>query len=349
MNEPAAGRTELADSYSICRIINGGWQLSEGHGSSAQDVEGVINDLDELARKGFTTFDCADIYTGVEDLIGRLRERVAGRGGELQVHTKFVPDRSILGKIDRNYVSTIIDRSLRRLGAERLDLVQFHWWDYDVPGYVQTAGWLADLQKQGKIRHLGVTNFDVTRLRKILAGGVPIVSNQVQYSLLDRRPEHDMISLCRENNILLLCYGSLAGGFLSHQYLGSPPKNGALKNRSLVKYRLIIDEYGGWDEYQGLLSAARQIADKHGVSIPNVAMRYVLEKASVGAVIVGAPSARHADDNLRTFGLSLDDEDRNILDGMTGKAEGVPGEVFGLERAVGGPHRRIMKTDLNRT
>ncbi|NIN67522.1 MAG: aldo/keto reductase, partial [Anaerolineae bacterium] len=80
-----------------------------------------------------------------------------------------------------------IDGSLLRLGVDRLDLVQFHWWDYDVPGYLDAAGWLADLLTAGKIRALGVTNFDTYHLRELVGAGIPIVSNQTQYSLLDRR------------------------------------------------------------------------------------------------------------------------------------------------------------------
>jgi aryl-alcohol dehydrogenase-like predicted oxidoreductase len=133
-----------------------------------------------FVQAGITTFDCADIYTGVEELIGEFLRRHGGALPPVQVHTKYVPDLESLPNLTGRDVERSIDRSLRRLGVERLDLVQFHWWDYDVPGYVEAALQLARLQRAGKIRHIGLTNFDAMHLREILNAGVDVVSNQVQ-------------------------------------------------------------------------------------------------------------------------------------------------------------------------
>ncbi len=240
--------TALAPGYSISRIIKGGWQLAGGHGPV--DREQAFADMRKFAAAGITTFDCADIYTGVEEIIGDflLRERDALLSGSLpkvQVHTKFVPDLEQLKHIDKTYTEKIIDRSLLRLKVDRLDLVQMHWWDYSFPGYLDAAGFLADLREAGKIRHIGLTNFDAGHMQELLDAGIPVISNQVQYSVLDRRPEPDLIALCRKTGIKLLSYGAVAGGFLSERWLGQmPPKT--LENRSLIKYRLIIDEFGGF-------------------------------------------------------------------------------------------------------
>jgi aryl-alcohol dehydrogenase-like predicted oxidoreductase len=130
-------RTDLAPGYAISRMIRGGWQLSGGHGPV--DRERAIEDMFAFVDRGVTTFDCADIYTGVEDMYGAFRRRLADRRGAqaaraFKVHTKFVPDWDMLPRMDKQYVTGIIDRSLQRLGTERLDLVQFHWWNYAVPG-----------------------------------------------------------------------------------------------------------------------------------------------------------------------------------------------------------------------
>jgi aryl-alcohol dehydrogenase-like predicted oxidoreductase len=93
-----------------------------------------------FVEAGITTFDCADIYTGVEELIGAfLADYRPGTGGrpEVQVHTKYVPDLRSLGSLRKADVEGAIDRSLRRLRVDRLDLVQFHWWDYSVPGWIE--------------------------------------------------------------------------------------------------------------------------------------------------------------------------------------------------------------------
>lgn len=344
-------RVELAPGYSISRLINGGWQLSAGHHREGLDRQTALRNLEELLDAGLTTFDCADIYTGVEELLGELRGRLQGRGvaaPEMQVHTKYVPDLSALATVERRDVERAVDRSLRRLRVEVLDLVQFAWWDYAVPRYVEVAGWLEEQRRAGKIRFIGTTNFDVPRLGEICDAGVPVVANQPQYSLLDRRPEAGMIEFCRRRGIQLLCYGAGAGGFLSGRWVGQPEPTGPLANRSLVKYRLIIEEFGGWTLFQELLRVLAEIARKHRVSLTNIATRWVLERPQVAGVLMGTRSAAHLDDNLRVFELGLDREDRARLDEVLQRASGPKGEPFGLERAPGGPHAVIMKTDLNR-
>jgi aryl-alcohol dehydrogenase-like predicted oxidoreductase len=241
-----------------------------------------------------------------------------------------------------------IDRSLTRLGVERLDLVQLHWWDYDVPGYVEAAAWLGELRRAGKIRHLGLTNFDRQRLGEIVAAGITIVSHQVQYSVLDRRPANGMAALCAEHGIGLLCYGALAGGFLSRRYLGCAAPAPPLENRSLVKYRLIIDEFGGWDRFQSLLTVLDVIATRHGVGVGTVALRWTLEQPGVSGVIVGARHARHLEQVLQSCALELDAEDREAIARVHAASPGPRGEVYALERVKGGPHASVMRYTLNR-
>ena len=191
---PRAERIELAPGYSVSRVINGCWQLSDGHALDAPiDFDDVMHAFFELIDHGFTTFDCGDIYTGVEEFLGTLVARLKRGEGpasadDIQIHTKYVPDLDILADVTFNHTESIIDRSLRRLNRDALDLVQFHWWDYNVPGYVEVALDLLKLKEKGKIRNIGVTNFDAPHLKEIVDAGVPIVSCQSQYSLFDRRP-----------------------------------------------------------------------------------------------------------------------------------------------------------------
>ncbi|MCH7823503.1 MAG: aldo/keto reductase [Acidobacteria bacterium] len=344
----SVSRVQLAGGYTIPRLVTGAWQLSAGHAIEPLERDAVLASFTALVDHGFTAFDCADIYTGVEELLG---EFLAGlpveTRGRVQVHTKFVPDRDALARVDRRYVETIIDRSLARLGVERLDLVQFSWWDYGVPGYVDVAGYLAELRRAGKIRLLGATNLDVVRLAEIVDAGVPMVSNQVQYSLLDARPEEGMVAFCKKRGMALLCYGALAGGFLSKAWVGAagPPDHPA--NRSLIKYGLIIEEFGGWALYQELLEALSGIADKHGVSIATVALRWVVDRPAVAAPIVGISRSDRTADNLAAFSLALDDDDRRDIDAVLSRRSGPPGDVFGLEREPGGKHAAIMRYNLN--
>ena len=344
--------TELADGYRIPRLINGGWQLSQGHADDTRSSEEVLRDLVRCVDAGLTAFDCADIYTGVEDLLGELTERVrrdlgAERARRIRVHTKCVPDLDLLPRITRGDIVRLIDRSLRRLRRERLDLVQFHWWDYEIPGYVDTILWLEELRQAGKIHHLGVTNFDVPRLREMAGAGAQIVAHQLQYSLLDRRPLNGMARFCAENGITLLAYGTLAGGFLTDKWLGRPAPESPFTNRSLVKYRLIIEEAGGWDAFQALLGALKRIADHHGATIARVAVRWLLDQPSVGAAIVGTRGAKYLDDTLRIFDLRLDTSDIAAIDVALSQLPSPPGDTYTLERDRDGVHGSIMRYNLN--
>ncbi len=347
MTRHAATRFQLADGYSFTRVINGCWQLAVGHSQTHRDRESLLGELEQLARAGLTTFDCADIYTGVEELLGELKRRLAPQGIDIEVHTKFVPDRAALPDVDRHYVEEIIHRSLNRLGVEQLDLVQYHWWDWTVPGWIDTALYLDELRRQGKIGRLGMTNTDVAHVARVLDAGVPLVSNQVQYSVLDRRPDNGMTDFCADQGIELLCYGTLAGGFLTERWLGAPNPDQPLENRSLVKYRLIIDEFGGWSAFQQLLRTLDGIAHKHGTSIANVATRWVLDRPSVGAAIIGVRGSHHLTSNLRVDDLELDADDRDAIDAELLDRSGPPGDVYSVERRWEGPHARVMWTDIN--
>jgi aryl-alcohol dehydrogenase-like predicted oxidoreductase len=338
-------RYTLAGGYEISRIIKGGWHLAGDHG--AIDPERARQDMASFVEAGITTFDCADIYTGVELLIGSFRQEFPALARGVQVHTKFVPDLSDLRSLDRRYVEAIIDRSLQRLNMERVDLVQFHWWDFAVPRYVETALELDRLRRAGKIAHLGVTNFDTPHLNDIIAAGVPIVSNQLQYSLVDDRPLSAMVDYCRAHEIALLCYGTVCGGFLSERWLGKPDPQLELSNRSLMKYKLIIDDFGGWDLFQKLLVVLAKIAAKHDTAIASIASRAILDRPAVAAAIVGATSTAHLPAHAQIGTLRLDGEDLAAIAAVTDRRRGPSGDVYALERDRTGRHGRIMKYELN--
>lgn len=345
---PAVETVELAPGYRIPRIIRGGWQLAGDHGPVQR--EQAIADMALFLDAGLNTVDGADIYTGVEDMYGAFNHARAAAGlPRMQVHTKFVPDYGDLASVDDAYVRRIITRSLQRLRTERLDLVQFHWWDTSVPRYRDAAAGLLALQKEGLIAHIGATNFDTAHALEILNAGVPLRSMQTQYSLLDRRPARQLAALARSHGMQLLCYGTLAGGFLTEHWLGQPEPAAALTNRSLVKYKLIIDEFGGWAAFQSLLRALQAIAQRHAVSLASVAVRWVLDQPGVAAAIVGARYANHLDSTLQVFSFRLDAADHARLAPILDACPGPAGEPYTLERDKQGPHGRIMKYELNKT
>lgn len=339
----------LAPGYAIPRLIKGGWQLAGGHGPV--DRRSAIADMMAFAEAGITAFDCADIYTGVEELIGEFlrawRERHGPNAPPVRVHTKCVPDRDLLPVLTFAHIEALIERSLRRLGVDTLDLVQFHWWDYAAPRWLEAAGHLATLQRAGKIRHIGLTNFDTAHVQAIVESGVPVVSHQVQASLLDRRALRDMAAYCRAHQIGLLAYGALAGGFFHERWHGVPAPAEPLENRSLVKYRLIIEEFGGWHAFQQLLDCLTEVAVAHDTTVGAVAMRMMLDEPDITAVIVGARHAAHLASTCAALALTLNDDQRRAILALVHAAPGPGGDVYTLERDPTGPHAGIMRYNLN--
>ena len=320
---PASSRAQFTADLTICRILNGMWQVSGAHG--AVDPVRAVDAMSAYHEAGFTTWDLADHYGPAEDFIGDFLRRFAVRHGvdrlpEIQAFTKWVPRP---GRMTRRVVEDAISISLTRMGVERLDLLQFHWWDYKNDGYLDALKHLSDLQQEGKIRHLALTNFDTERLSAIADHGVCIVSNQVQSSLVDRRPEVRMARFCSDHPMTLLAYGTLLGGLLSEKYLGRPePRRSELNTASLQKYKNMLDAWGDWPLFQELLAVLQQIADKHGVSIANVGVRYVLDRPAVAGVIVGARLgvAQHLTDNARVFGVKLDADDLSMIEAVLARS-----------------------------
>ena len=339
MNVP---RIQLRPDFSVPRIIKGNWQIADDHSSSIPDDRATYDAMAAFVDAGITAFDCGDIYYGVEERIGRFIERFRRERGveaarRIAVHTKYIPGFLVeedLRTQTRQKVEAVIDRSLRRLCVERLDLVQLHWWEYRIPGNVETALILKELQQAGKIHHIGGTNYNVVELGKMIDAGVDVVVNQVQYSVVDRRPQEQMASYCQRHNVHLLCYGALGGGLFSRKWLGIPdPGKPAFENVSLDKYYRIIVDFGGWRLFQELLQVMDGIASRHSVSIPVVASRFVLEQPAVAAVIEGARHARHIQENLKVFSFALDADDHAQLSAVLSRSNGPKGDCYDLDRA----------------
>lgn len=317
MTLPPESRTQLTPDLNICRVLNGMWQVSGGHG--AIDPSAAIASMLEHQRAGFTTWDLADHYGPAEDFIGQFRQRMASSQGvdslsSIQAFTKWVPRP---GPMTRQLVEQNVDLSLRRMDVPALDLLQFHWWDYGDDRYLDALEHLSALRDQGKIRHLALTNFDTEHLKLIGERGIKIVSNQVQFSLIDRRPEVAMAQYCREQDIQLLAYGTVCGGLLTSRYLGQPePSRPELTTASLGKYKQMIDAWGGWQLFQELLSVLQYLATAKQASIANVAVKYVLDRPAVAGAILGVRlgASDHLADSARVFDITLEAADYDRLE-----------------------------------
>ena len=339
-----AGRALLAPGLEVSRVVTGLWQVADQErDGTALDPAAAARSMDVYADAGLTTFDMADHYGSAEVIAGAL----AALRDDVQLLTKWVPEP---GAASPKEVAAAVDRALGRLGTGRIDLLQFHAWNYADPGWLDCLFELAEHRAAGRIRHLGLTNCDAVHLDMAVRSGVPIVSNQVCFSLLDRRAAGAMTEVCRRHGVALLAYGTLAGGFLSERWLGRPePPIDESLTWSQMKYRRFIDRAGGWDRFQRLLEAVSRVAGRvgednpdvtlglaeetresasPGVSMANVVCRYVLEQAAVAGIIVGARLGErsHIEDNLGLFRFSLDDEARRDLDEACARLDPIPGD-----------------------
>lgn len=321
------------------KIIRGCWQLATGHSQQNPNITPIIDAVD--CR--FTTFDCADIYLGVEELLGKATKAVPGE--KLRIHTKFVPDLSRLKDIDRKYIESVIDRSLQRLQVECIDLVQFHWWDWEIENYFFAMEILSDLKAKGKIAEIGLTNVN-SKYLEAFTQRFEIFSLQTQVSLFDRRMERGIGKLCRRKKIKIFAYGSLLGGFLSEKWLGKvEPDANQLENRSLVKYKLLLDAACGWKEFQRRLAVLSGLAAKYHGDIANIALAALLQKGEIDAAIVGLSPQNYYTQNRMLKALpTLEAED---LQEIMGWECHLQGDAYDEERDKNGAHAKVMKVNLN--
>jgi aryl-alcohol dehydrogenase-like predicted oxidoreductase/enamine deaminase RidA (YjgF/YER057c/UK114 family) len=303
-------RIELGPGLTISRVVTGLWQVAdlERDGKTLEPKQAAASML-PYAEAGLTTFDMADHYGSAEIIAGVFQKEVAK--SPVQLLTKWVPTP---GPVTRSGVREAVTRALTRLQADHVDLMQFHAWNYADPRWLDALFFLAELKKEGLIGNLGLTNFDTAHLRIACATGIPVVSNQVSYSLLDQRASGAMKDLCLEEGVNLLAYGTLAGGLLSDKWLGKPEPS-SMQTWSEMKYKRFIDSAGGWKSYQHILTQLDEVAKRHRTSIANVASRFILDQPAVAAVIVGARlgASQHIQETKNLFSLVLTPADVSAI------------------------------------
>ena len=257
---------KLASDLEIARVITGLWQVADLERNNIKlDATKAATTLASYADAGFTTFDMADHYGSAEEIAGALKKSYTKK--PTQLLTKWVPKPGAVSKDD---VRQAVLLAQNRMNVKTIDLMQFHAWNYADPRWLDCLFWLQELKGEGLIKHLGLTNFDTAHLRIVLNSGIKVVTNQVCYSLLDQRAAHEMTALCLNNNVKLLAFGTLAGGFLSERWLTKEEPT-QLTTWSQMKYKRYIDAAGGWNRFQDLLSTLQSVAKNKGMSMANIA------------------------------------------------------------------------------
>ena len=332
------------DKLEVSSLINGCWQLAGGHGNDV--FEDIGSKLAAHAHAGFTTFDTADIYGPSEKILGDFSSQWREEGHKpVEILTKYVPNIFQVKATPAN-VEAAIRKSMRNLQTTCLDSVQMHWWDYSIDGMVDAAKSLADLQAKGLIKQVAATNMSTTALAKMVDAGVPIASNQVQFSLLDCRPLNGMLQYCEARGIKLISYGSVAGGLLSDKHVTAPKEGGIfnigkaryppvdLNTSSLKMYWGTVKQFGGQDLWRELLVVLSEVAVRHKVSVSNVALRWVMQQGNGDTVkpLVGLRGVSHIEDNSLVFSFTLTKGDMEQIDQVLSRSTGPKGDIYSFER-----------------
>lgn len=333
--------TAATQTFETPSVIIGCWQLLERNRNKKHAVEALM----KYAEAGFTAFDTADIYGPSEGILGDFRARYVEahpNAAPLRFFTKYVTDDSGGNAADKTN-----HNSRKALGVETLDLVQFHWWSLDQQGrqkeHLKAGRELVRLQSDGKIKHLAACNFDTTNLKAMVDEGIPITANQVQYSMLDRRPEAGLLKYCKEHGIKLLVFGVVGGGLLSDSFLGlsNSEAQGKLDSVSRRMYFSSLNHWigGNWDLFQTLLRTLRSIADRHkGATIAHIASQWALQRlhqlGAGGGLILGIRDARHLEEHTQLLKGKdqLTKQDMDEIQVVLDKGKSPSGDIWDRER-----------------
>jgi aryl-alcohol dehydrogenase-like predicted oxidoreductase len=276
---------------------------------------------------GINFFDTADVYSygQSESVLGQALKDAHVQRDKVLVATKVrsaMSEGATAGSSDvnnvgltRQHIFASVEQSLRRLQTDYIDLYQVHGWDLLTP-VEETLRALDDLVRQGKVRYIGCSNWAARQLMKALIlsrahDWAGFVSLQAYYSLVGRDLEHELLPLCREENVAVLPWSPLSGGFLSGKYRrDNPNPEGA--RRSGFQFPP-IDEERGFDA----IAALDQIAKDKQVSVAQVALAWLLAQPGVTSVIIGANKMTQLEDNLKAAALELSPADIEVLSATT--------------------------------
>ncbi|MCG8480513.1 MAG: aldo/keto reductase [Spirochaetales bacterium] len=278
--------------------------------------QGATNDLVAFALdRGINFIDTADVYSlgESEEFVGNA---IKGKREELVIATKCrLPMSDNINRSGATRVNIMrgVESSLTRLGTDYIDLYQLHGWDSNTP-LEETLRAMDDVVRQGKVRYIGFSNYLAWQGATALAAQRQMnlnsfVTAQMYYSLVGRGLEHEFLSMAEYHNLGILVWSPLAGGFLSGKYRrgkAAPDGTRFAENGNFVPF----DKEVGYR----VVDAARAVADRHGVSVAQVSLAWLLAQPAISSVIIAGRKKEHLADNIAAVDLELTGEDLRELD-----------------------------------
>jgi aryl-alcohol dehydrogenase-like predicted oxidoreductase len=333
---------ELADTgVFVSEFCLGAMTFGGGGGQIWNTIGGLQQQaVDEIVHRaldgGINFVDTADVYSaGASEIL--LGKSLAGRRHQVILATK-VRGRTGIGPnevgLSRAHVLAAVDASLKRLNTDYIDLYQIHRSD-PLTNVEDTLRALDDLVRAGKVRYIGCSNLPAWQLMKALAVSQQqhlerFRCTQSYYSLVGRELEREMIPLLKDQRVGLLVWSPLAGGFLSGKF--SRDSSDPAARRANFDFPPVNKEHGF-----SVVDVIKTVAGRHGVSVAQIALAWLLAKDAVTSVIIGARSLPQLEDNLKAIDLVLTDDDRRMLDEVSSLTPEYPAwmDTLGTDRRPG--------------
>jgi len=298
------GKSDL----NVSAIGYGAWGIGGKPFWSTEGEESSIRSIEKAIDLGINFYDTAPVYGFgySEELLGKALQSkrkdviIATKCGLVWEKEEL---KSIRKRATRESILNEIDQSLKRLCTDYIDLYQVHWPDEEGTPIEETMNTLLQIQKEGKIRHIGVSNYSVDQMKESLKYG-QLVSLQPMYSMLERDVEQDRLPFCIENEIGVICYSPLASGVLTGKYD---------ENTRFEDWRGqgIIGNFTG-EVYVSHIKKVRQvekIAQRNGKTLAQLAINWLLHQQGVSTAIVGVKTPDQVEQNIGAVGWEISNND----------------------------------------
>jgi len=307
-------KRELGNSgIQVSAVALGCWPLGGGEGWGDLAESEAFATIHAALDHGINLFDTAEGYNegNSERVLGRA---LVGRRDEAVIATKISPSHT-----EPDTLRTHCEASLERLQTDWIDLYQIHWPlpDERVPEALATV---ADLQREGKIRAVGISNHGVSQMATVLTEGTVIVSNQLAYNLLFRAIEFEVLPLCRQHGISVLPYMPLMQGLLAGRYHTpeeTPPFRARTRHFSSEREQVRHGEPGAEEETFAAIAKIRSIAADLGVPMAQLALGWTAAREGVTSVVAGARQPWQIEANVAALATALDPQTIAALDEAT--------------------------------
>jgi aryl-alcohol dehydrogenase-like predicted oxidoreductase len=310
--------------------------------SAIADVDQQTADriLERSLSAGVNFIDTADVYSSGESekLLGQALKNLDVPRKDVVIATKVygvMGDKPNDRGASRGHIMDSVEASLKRLQTDHIDLYQIHATDTVTP-IDETLRSFDDLVSRGLVRYIGVSNWQAWRIEKALGvserrGFARFETVQAYYSIAGRDLERDIVPMMQEEKLGLMVWSPLAGGLLSGKFGPGAPGNGEGRRASFDFPP--VDKDRAW----ACVAVMREVGEKHGASVAEVALAYILAKPFVTSVIIGAKRVEQLDQNLAAVKLTLDADDLKKLDDVSALAPEYPGWMLSRQGAARRP------------